>query len=48
MTDPQLLLCEHDDEECYEEHEHNPNPHYANHLYGCDCDGCIEWYRSLK
>lgn len=33
-------------EECFK--EHNPNDEYETHHYGCECEGCIEWYRSLK
>lgn len=44
---PQLLLCE-KGTECDDEHEHNPLPGYEDHLYECECDGCIRWYRSLK
>lgn len=44
---PQLIVCE-DDDTCPGDHEHNPLPGYEHHVYGCECDGCIRWYRSLK
>lgn len=30
------------EEECHE--EHNPLPGYEDHHYGCECDGCMQWY----
>lgn len=43
---PQLLICE-KGEDCDEEHEHNPFPGYEDHVYLCECDGCLKWYQSL-
>lgn len=46
---PHILICDNDEsEDCFAEHEHNPNPQFGAHVYGCECGGCIEWYRSLK
>lgn len=47
MNYPEYKTCDHEDEsDCNE--EHNPMPGYEHHHYGCECGGCIEWYRSLK
>lgn len=48
-----LIVDKHNEDEKEEilencQKEHNPLPGYERHHYGCDCDGCIEWYRSLK
>lgn len=42
---PQFDICE-DIEQCKK--EHNPHEEYETHHYGCECEGCLEWYRSLK
>ncbi len=42
---PHIDVCK-NPEECPK--EHNPDDGYETHHYGCECDGCIEWYRSLK
>lgn len=47
MTYPCILICpHHGDEDC--DVEHNPLPGYEYHHYGCECDGCVRWYWSLK
>lgn len=49
FTYPHIKTCplsEEDEAECLE--EHNPLPDYEDHHYGCECEGCLEWYRSLK
>lgn len=28
--------------------EHNPIAGYSDHHYGCECEACVWWYRSLK
>lgn len=46
-----LLLCT-DPENCAQEHievDHGSSPEFfESHHYGCDCWGCVEFYRSLK
>lgn len=37
--------CENIDE-C--EEEHNQRPGNEGHHYGCDCDECLNFYRTLK
>lgn len=44
-SSPRMLLCLNGDE-CQE--EHNPLPGYEDHHYGCDCDGCLRWYWTMK
>ena len=46
--DPYIAICTHDDDEEECPKEHNPLPGYEHHHYGCECDGCVRWYRSLK
>ena len=50
MKYPEYKICEHDENEDMDEcqEEHNPFPGYEHHHYGCECDGCLDWYRSLK
>lgn len=46
---PHIMICtvfDDPDSDC--QTEHNPLPGYEDHHYGCECDGCIEWYRTLK
>jgi hypothetical protein len=38
-------FCPFDDpSDCPDEADHNPNSHH----YGCACDECMQFYRSLK
>ena len=40
-------ICQVEDlEECFK--EHNPDPNYEDHHYGCECEGCLQWYWTLK
>lgn len=42
---PQIKTCPFgpdDEAECLE--EHNPLPGYEEHHYGCECEGCVQWY----
>lgn len=42
---PDIQLCY--DEDCAK--DHNPvDDDEAQHHYGCECDLCLEFYRSLK
>jgi hypothetical protein len=45
MSGPLYTPCPYDDfSDCPEEGDHNPN---GDH-YGCACDECMQFYRSLK
>lgn len=42
---PQVLRCplgNVEEDECGV--QHNPEPGYEDHHYGCECDGCVRWY----
>ncbi len=45
-----ILICPSagEDEENNCQIEHNPLEGYEDHHYGCDCDGCVQWYWLLK
>lgn len=50
MGYPERLICPEceNGEECTSDLEHNPYQGYEHHLYGCDCDECLRWYRTFK